>query len=452
LIARAADVAPYEARVATPRAQIRSGPGEKFYPTDTLVSGETVEVYREEEDGWLGIRPPEKSFSWVLERQLKFRNDGLAEIGGPDVPSRIGSRLSDQRNAVQVQLKKGETVEVLDNSDFDGKTWCKIAPPAGEFRWVHATNVQRVRPLVSSEADTTAEPEAAEPEVVTASASTETPAAKAKPAEVEAPPLVTEPLGTEPPVSTGEQWRAPGAAAATPPAAGTATPGINPLTPIGMPPASQPAVAIAPSPGPPTSVAAASKPPAPVVNTASGELQRQLTEIEMRLSRMAAASPHLWNTERLERDTEQLLAQAQTDADRYAIKMAMAKIDQFATLGRRYQAGAGVSGLGAGGAVAGLYEAGGSSAAVTDPSYSGRYDAVGILRPVVSKRPGAPQFALVDERGQVVTFVTPSPDVNMQPYLGRRIGITGNRGFIPEFNRAHVTAGRVTPLNQGMMR
>jgi hypothetical protein len=86
---------------------------------------------------------------------------------------------------------------------------------------------------------------------------------------------------------------------------------------------------------------------------------------------------------------------------------------------------------------------------VTD---AGRYDAVGILRPVVSRRPGAPQFALVDDRGQVISFVTPSPDVNLQPYLGHRVGITGNRGFIPEFNRAHVTAGRVTPLTQGLLR
>ena len=66
--------------IATPRAQVRSGPGEKFYPTDTLTSGETVEVYREEADGWLAIRPPERSFSLVLERQLKLRDDGLAEV------------------------------------------------------------------------------------------------------------------------------------------------------------------------------------------------------------------------------------------------------------------------------------------------------------------------------------------------------------------------------------
>jgi hypothetical protein len=191
-------------------------------------------------------------------------------------------------------------------------------------------------------------------------------------------------------------------------------------------------------------------------------LQRQLTEIEMRLSRMASASPHLWNTERLERDTEQLLSQAQSDADRNAIKVTMSKIDQFDALGRRYQGGAGSGDPRTTRAVVGLSEAGTVAAApnyasqsapvVAGPGEAGRYDAVGILRPVISKRPGAPQFALVDERGQVVTFVTPTPDVNLQTYLGRRVGIAGNRGFMPEFNRAHVTAGRVTPLAQGMVR
>jgi hypothetical protein len=82
----------------------------------------------------------------------------------------------------------------------------------------------------------------------------------------------------------------------------------------------------------------------------------------------------------------------------------------------------------------------------------GPYDAVGILRPVVSRRPGAPQFAVVDERGQVVSFVTATPDLNLQPYLGHRVGVVGNRGYIPEFQRSNVTAARVTPLNDRMVR
>ncbi len=77
---------------------------------------------------------------------------------------------------------------------------------------------------------------------------------------------------------------------------------------------------------------------------------------------------------------------------------------------------------------------------------------MGILRPVVSRRPGAPQFALVSPDGQVVAFVTPTPDVNLQPYIGQRIGVTGSRGYIPEFRRAHVTAGRVMPLQERILR
>ena len=83
---------------------------------------------------------------------------------------------------------------------------------------------------------------------------------------------------------------------------------------------------------------------------------------------------------------------------------------------------------------------------------TGQYDAVGVLRPVVSKRPGAPQYALVDERGQVLSFVSSSPDVNLQPYLGRRVGVVGNRGYIAEFNKSHVTAARVTPIAEGLRR
>ena len=133
-------------------------------------------------------------------------------------------------------------------------------------------------------------------------------------------------------------------------------------------------------------------------------------------------------------------------SQRDAVKVTLGKIDQFTALTRRHQQGA--PNVAASGQQVTPLAAGPGVV----PADAGRYDAVGILRPVVSKRPGAPQFALVDDRGQVVTFVTPTPDINLQPYLGRRVGIAGNRGFIPEFNRAHVTAGRVTPLGERMVR
>jgi len=439
-----AETEPYEARVTTPRTLVHSGPGEKFYPTATLSPGDTVEVYREEAGGWLGIRPPKDSFSWVSEKQLRPQDGNLAEVRDDDVASRIGSTLSDKRNAVQVRLKQGEVVEILGQQSIDGETWFKIAPPAGEFRWIHAASVERRGSIPES-----APAAESEPAIISASATSESVAIKSEANSADASPPAT---GTQ--ATSGETWRsplAPGNATTTEvtapplapladavpiapaPASAATTPVAAPATPATAP-ATAPTPSVTPIPAAPQPVAGAS------------DVSRQLTNIEMRLSRMASAPPQLWNTERLQRDSEQLLAQSQTEADRDAVKATMAKIDQFTMLARRYQQGptnvptTGQPIAPPGSAVAGA------------PADARRYDAVGILRPVVSKRPGAPQFALVDDRGQVATFVTPSPDVNLQPYLGRRVGIAGNRGFIPEFNRAHVTAGRVTPLAQGLMR
>jgi hypothetical protein len=81
-----------------------------------------------------------------------------------------------------------------------------------------------------------------------------------------------------------------------------------------------------------------------------------------------------------------------------------------------------------------------------------RYDAVGRLKPVVSQQDDAPRYALVDDSGGVISFVTPTPDLNLQPYVGMRIGVNGSRGFMPEYRKAHVTAGRVTPIEDRIRR
>src|SRR5690606_28898148 len=81
-----------------------------------------------------------------------------------------------------------------------------------------------------------------------------------------------------------------------------------------------------------------------------------------------------------------------------------------------------------------------------------RYDAVGRLKPVVSHSEDAPSFALVNDQGAVVSFVTPAPDLNLRPYVGMRIGVNGSRGFMPEYRKAHVTAGRVTPIEDRIRR
>jgi hypothetical protein len=406
----AAEILPYEARVVATGASVHSGPGEKYYPTDTLAQGDLVEVYREKPGGWLAIRPPANSFSWVAAGDLKLKDGGLAEINKDDVASRIGSRLNDKHNAAQVRLKKGEVVEVLDEQRIGDETWYKIAPPAGEFRWIQASLVERTGPVQRVSSETTMR-EGGTRESKTDGASTSG-------NSVSPPPLISNP----------------------PSSSATAT--------LTTPPAAQSAAA------PPAPAASEPRAAGPVAD----DLSRELSAIELRLSRMVAAPVNLWNTERLERDVAQLLNRSQTPAERDAVQVTLNKINQFAMIGHRAnQLPANVAQNGQppitplpGGPA--IPTAATAAATPPSPGNAGPYDAVGILRPVVSRRPGAPQFALVDDRGQVLSFITPTPDMNLQPYLGRRVGVVGSRGYIAEFNRAHVTAARVTPLSDRVLR
>ena len=386
-----AELRPQHAIVTSPGAPVRSGPGDNYYLTDTLPEQTEVEVYRREPGGWCAIRPPADSFSWVFHQNIRLIDGELGEINKNDVAARVGSRLSMQRDVVQVRLQDGEKVAILGRDEQDGGLWYKIAPPAGEFRWIKAKDIG-----LASAADRTDE----EPRQIT-TVSLEEPA-KSKPPEVSPPPLATAETAIQGDSPTGH-WTA----AQNPPPAD--------ITPIG---------ADAPT---------------------SAELADHLRELELHLSRMVAEPPATWNTAPLEQAAEQMLAHADTIADREAVKVTLQKIDRFAAIQRRY---ANMNGTPTASATSTVASAGASA---TNPTATA-YDAVGILRPVVLRRPGAPQFALVNPQGQVVTFVTPAPDVNLQPYVGQRIGISGSRGYIPEFRRAHVTASRVSPLNERLLR
>jgi uncharacterized protein YgiM (DUF1202 family) len=413
----AAESSPYQARVIVGAAPVQSGPGENFYPTDTLSQGDTVEVYREKPGGWLAIRPPVGSFSWVAERDLIVKDGGLAEVVKDNVTSRIGSRLSDKHNAAQVRLKKGEGVEVLGEETISGEKWYKIAPPAGEFRWIQASVIQRVAPIQASPPTTSPTPQTTSPAAVDSKA-------------------IQQASGT--------------AAATAPDSTATNNSGAPPLIPIKTPsdPTTPPTsnTPVAASTTLPTAQATATSTPQPQASQASGDLSHELTAVELRLSRMAAAPTNLWNTERLERDTAQLMARAKTQAERDAVRVTQEKINRFAEIGRR------ANPTSSGVAQSGRVPTTSLSTSVAAAATGGPYDAEGILRPVVSRRPGAPQFALVDERGQVISFVTATPDLNLQAYLGRRVGVVGNRGYIPEFQRSNVTAARVTPLNDRLLK
>src|SRR5262249_8226484 len=84
---------PMEASIAVSRVEVRSGPTTKFYATGELHQGEKVIVVREsKEPGWLEIKPPTGSFSWVNTKHVTQVN-AYAAVVKNDAPALIGSAL-----------------------------------------------------------------------------------------------------------------------------------------------------------------------------------------------------------------------------------------------------------------------------------------------------------------------------------------------------------------------
>ena len=64
---------PAEAVVLQKEVEVRSGPGNGFYATSKLYQNDRVLVLREVKDqqGWLEIKPPDRSFSWISGKNIK---------------------------------------------------------------------------------------------------------------------------------------------------------------------------------------------------------------------------------------------------------------------------------------------------------------------------------------------------------------------------------------------
>lgn len=136
---------PYSAFVAGETAAVRSGPGEQYYPVMNLAQGNAVEVWRHDPGGWCAVRPPEGSFSWISGDFVETNDVRRGVIVGHQVNVRVGTQFSELRDVVQMQLNAGDAVDILDARLLSlGErmtTWYKIAPPAGEFRWLHESQL-----------------------------------------------------------------------------------------------------------------------------------------------------------------------------------------------------------------------------------------------------------------------------------------------------------------------
>ena len=373
-------------------------------------------------------------------------DDGLATVTGDRLAARVGSEFSDIRDVIQVRLHRGELVEVLGEKEFGSEpgsgTWYKIAPPSGEFRWVFGKYV---------------DPDYLHSGVRKAPGGHSPLVAHGPPPDRQAP---VKPAGgpedhgdqavrpSSRDVQTAEHWSRDGARSER---------------------RSEPAAREAPVSAAAEAERVESEAPPEITNKfvepahdPSGtptlrrlspqEFQAELDEIDMELGIMLAEEPTVWKFDELVMRAEALLTEAETAVERGRARLLINRIAQSEDVKRRYDT---VNGTYA------LTERHNRQLAelrrVRDDALprrplASRFDGVGRLERVVPSKLGAPRYALLDDNGDVRCYVTPAPGVNINAYVGRRIGVSGIRGYIAEKRARHVTAKHVTTLDQRWLR
>lgn len=139
----------FSVKVAEENSPLFSSPGEEnSYMTGRLKAGEILEVCFRTDDGWCAVRPPEGSFSWINADYVLRDDSGSGTVVCPDsskeVPVRVGAASILNSSDVQVGLENGRQVRILGEQTLTGnKTWLKIAPPRGEFRWIRQSSLEQ---------------------------------------------------------------------------------------------------------------------------------------------------------------------------------------------------------------------------------------------------------------------------------------------------------------------
>jgi hypothetical protein len=123
-----------------------------MYPTNELRKGDFVEVVKQRDDGWLEIKPPPGSFSWINHRFVT-RTDkerSWAVDAHPEVGARvlIGSRLKKDKPTVYgPTVGRGHQVVVIGEplmDTEDNTKWLPILPTPSEVRYLKADQVTRL--------------------------------------------------------------------------------------------------------------------------------------------------------------------------------------------------------------------------------------------------------------------------------------------------------------------
>ena len=444
---------PATVRVTADHTYLRAGPGDDFYPTERLVAGTAVEVWAVDPSGYVAVRPVEGSYSWLRACDV----DPVTVSGGPAASpasglgigvivtdgavARVGSQINDLRHAAQVSLEAGERVQMIDEVRItEGRhagLWVRIEPPAGEFRWAWLADLEippGVVPPPAALAVTTPAPadnSASIGEAMAAIKDASVAVAQAV-SDASQPPAAMQPGLTAPPVPPPQEL-------GFMPSARRLFAGWLPLGTSVFDPAT-PITPVAVSTGP------------------VGGAGDELADIDLALSLAVTGPAEAWNLAPVRERLRQSAARTSTDMDRTRVEAIDARIARFEAIQSRHRMLAAapaataddslqlggmwssLSAIGGRPIRPGVLPGGGSADGQSTWTPPDMTEMSGRLATVVSRRPDAPRWAVVDQNNNVIAFITPQTGVNLAPMVGQDVAVRGARGYMPEYKRPYVVA------------
>ena len=490
---------PYQALVVTDGAQVFSGPGTMHYGTEELRQGEMVQVHRHDPGGWCAIRPTETSFSLIPEPAIVIIGENVGEVVEQGIQVWVGTGLGPVENPLwQVKLKAGERIKLLGEvswPDPEGHSniWYQIAPPDGEFRWIHLDDIQLPATKLPEEFDSQTSRD-------------QTVGIHHRPTESELNLLSNDgwrpakvPFKTQSKIrlASAEQEIGAGNQNQTiqsmrdrtngqpayqydsavvfdeqPNSDGFVTPQIErnvsdqlfasqdtlnvrdrPIPvdrgnlgyEVRHPPGERFASSDSAFGGMPVGQSLNSLSSIePLVNIS---LTQRLQEIDLQLSKEVIKPTEQWQLQSIGVETQRIINSPQNDSERTAAERLLEKVKNFTLIqsnSRRANGSGSVSSSGlptASGTV-------GTGVAKKD-EYGNIYDASGWLNELVQKRGAVDStYVLQNDSGTITHHVQAAPGLNLNRYLRSKVGLIGKRGFHSQLNLDHIEVERIIVLEK----
>ena len=200
-----------------------------------------------------------------------------------------------------------------------------------------------------------------------------------------------------------------------------------------------------------------SSPPPAVSAGAAAASGDELADIDLALSLAVTGQSESWNLAPLRERLRLAATRATSQADRSRAQAIDARLARFESIqsqqkGLQVAAAAQPEPLRLGGMWSSLSTLGsrpvrpgvlpGGQPAGGQPTWTppDQMETTGRLATVISRRPDAPRWAVVDNANNVIAFVTPQPGVDLGPLVGQQVSVRGARGYMPEYKRPYLVA------------